>query len=114
MSEHREVPVKVNVSVDVGIAEMVQAMSDYSDRLETLESCQGDEDDDAFVFFRFPTWKETAHFLFDELLPRMSSDLRADVRLSMEAYDTDYALGRISMDIYAIKQMTEIVKELKR
>jgi hypothetical protein len=39
MTQHREVPVKVNAWADEGIAELVSVLSEL-DGLTTLESCQ--------------------------------------------------------------------------
>ena len=63
--------------------------------LITLESCQGDAAErDAFVVFRYGDWRRCGELLFDRPLPQMSPDLRCDVSLKLQAYDTDSALGR--------------------
>ena len=95
MTQHREVPVKVNAWVDEGIADLVAALSEI-DGLLTLESCQGDAGErDGFVIFRYGDWHQCGKFLFGKLLPAMSPDLRAAVSLKLQAYDTDTASGFI-------------------
>lgn len=111
MTEHREVPVKVNAWVDEGIADLVSALSQL-DGLVTLESCQGDAGEyDAFVVFRYGDWRQCGDFLFGRILPQMSSDLRAGVSLKLQAYDTDTALGRITLEPTAVPAFTHCLRE---
>ena len=68
MTQHREVPVKVNAWVDEGIADLVSALSEI-EGLVTLESCQGDKDgNDAFVVFRYGDWQQCGELLIWALL----------------------------------------------
>jgi len=86
MTDHREVPVKVNAWVDEGIADLVSALSQI-EGLVTLESCQGDAGErDAFVVFRYGDWRQCGELLFGKILPQMFPDLRADVSLKLQAY----------------------------
>lgn len=111
MSLHREVPVKVNALVDEGIADLVKAMSEI-DGLVTLESCQGDSGvRNAFVIFRFGDWKQSGELLFNQLLPAMSPDLRSAVSLQLQAYDTDTALGTISVEPAAIPELSAAIRK---
>lgn len=112
MAEHREVPVKVNAWVDEGIADLVLALSELTG-LETLESCQGEVDQrDAFVIFRYGDWHQCGDLLFGRILPRMSPDLRAEVSLKLQAYDTDTAAGRITLSPLAVPMFTDCVRQL--
>lgn len=112
MTQHREVPVKVNAWVDEGIADLVSALSEI-EGLITLESCQGDEGErDAFLIFRYGDWQQCGHFLFGRLLPAMSPDMRAAVSLKLQAYDTDTASGFISIDPSAVPALVRCVREL--
>jgi hypothetical protein len=112
MTQHREVQVKVNAFVDEGIADLIGALSDVVPGLVTLESCQGGDGQDAFVFFRMPDWRETGEFLFDRLLPTLSPDLRGVVALRIQAYDTRVARGSITLDPRAISLLAECVRSL--
>jgi hypothetical protein len=112
MGMHREVMVKVNASVDEGIAELVVALSEI-DGLETLESCQGhDGERDAFVVFSMPDWRTCGEFLFNLLLPGLGDRLRLQVSLRMEAYDTEVVRGWITLNPDVIGIMTECVRHL--
>jgi len=110
MTQPRMVPVKINAWVDEGIAELVAALSRVKG-LETLESCQGDAERDAFVIFRYGDWRKCGELLFGQILPRMSPDLRADVSLKLQAYDTDTVSGRIMLEPSAVSAFTRCVRE---
>ncbi len=113
MTQHGQTQVKVNAFVDVGIGELISALSEI-DGLETLESCQGDSErgDDAFVFFRMNDWRQAGQFLFERLLAAMSPDLRSMVSLRLEAYDVSAAQGSIVMDPCALSLVTQCVCNL--
>ena len=111
MARHKELPVKVNAFVDEGIADLVRALSDVPS-LVTMESCQGGDGQDAYVFFRMEDWRQLGAFLFDTVLPAMSDDLRSATSLRVQAYDTRMARGSITIDPHAIPAMTECVRRL--
>ncbi len=48
---HAEVPVKLTAWIDEGIAPLVVALNELDDALLTLDSCQGDSEHQAHVFF---------------------------------------------------------------
>lgn len=77
---HTQTWVKVNVEVDCGIAGVVAALSDI-ERLRTLDSCQGDSEHSASVYFDMGCrWQELGELVFG----RMRELLRphdAEVRL---------------------------------
>jgi hypothetical protein len=47
---HREIPVKVTAWIDEGVAPLVLALNELEDVM-TLDSCQGDDEQGAHVFF---------------------------------------------------------------
>ena len=109
---HAQTWVKINAPVDEGIAELVSALSEI-DGLETIESCQGTpERDNAFVFFRFGTWRDCGSLMFDELLPMLEPDLKASVALTLRAYDADSAMGELSVELVAVQTLSERVRRL--
>jgi hypothetical protein len=103
--------VKVNAAVDDGIAALVTALSRIAG-LQTLESCQGGDGHNAVVFFRLGGWRECGAFVFERLMPRMSPDLRSEVRLAIDAYDSDVAQASITLEPAAIPALTRIVEQL--
>jgi len=106
---HAEAYVKVNAPVDQGIAPLITALSEI-DGLETIESCQGEPGGRAFVIFRFGEWRRCGEFLFDHLMAEMPADLRSEVKLTLDAYDTDNCLGEISLSPEAIDPLIECVR----
>lgn len=112
MSQHRSVIVHVNAPVDEGIAPLVMALSEI-DGVVTMESCQGHEGQrDAFVVFHMDGWRDCGEFLFERLLTAMSADLRSDVSLRLEAYDTQFARAWITLNPGAIEPLSECVRRL--
>ena len=110
MDGHREIMVKVNAPVDEGIAPLVAALSSI-DGLVTMESCQGDPPErDAFVVFRLGSWRECGEFLFGRLLPTLSDDLRSEISLRVEAYDSLSARGWITLPQKLVEPLGERVR----
>lgn len=97
--------------VDEGVADLVAALSEVPGLL-TMESCQGDDGQDAYVYFRMRDWRQTGEFLFDRLLPALSPDLRSNVALRVQAYDVQLARGSITLDPRAVLQVAECVRGL--
>lgn len=112
MTQHREIPVKVNAWADEGIADLVSALSEF-DGLITLESCQGDAGErEAFVIFRYGDWKQCGELLFGKILPAMSPDMRANVSLKLQAYDNDTASGFVSIEPSAVPDFVDCIRGL--
>lgn len=110
MPDHNQIQVKVNALVDEGIADLVTALATVPD-LITLESCQGGEGADAFVHFRLGGWQEAGRFLFEELAPKLPTDLRADIAMRLEAYGTSgTALGTLTMNPRAVSALADIIR----
>jgi len=108
---HKETPVKVNAFVDEGIASLIEALSSVPS-LVTLESCQGGDGRDAFVIFRLGSWRDAGAFLYEDLLPAMSPDLRAVCSLTLQTYDTDHAQATISVDASAVEQLVDCINSV--
>ena len=114
MTQHQEIPVKVNAWVDAGIADLVSALSEI-DGLVTLESCQGDaERRNAFVMFRFGSWRDCGELLFEQMLAVMDDDLRSEISLSLVGYDAKNCLGRISLPPEAVGSVARVVRSVRK
>src|ERR1700683_5790255 len=94
---HVETFVKVNAKVDVGIAPVIAALSEF-EGLETVESCEGYSDGpSAFVMFRYGDWRQCGALLFERLLAAMDPNLRADVSLSVIGLGTCGCLRHVAV-----------------
>src|SRR6478736_6486599 len=68
---------KVNVPVERGVAGLVSALSEFPG-LEIIDSCEGSEDEPAWICFRFgrywetkEPWREIAEFALGFLAPKL-------------------------------------------
>lgn len=111
MPRHKEVEVKVNALVDEGVADLIVALSTVPG-LVTMESCQGGNGQDAYVFFHMQDWQQIGDLLFERLLPAMSSDLRSVVALRLQAYDTRFARGSITLDPNAVPELSACIRQV--
>ena len=74
---HEQVMVKVNAPVDRGVAPLVAALNRLED-IVTVESCEGDEQRQAYVSFHAgDSWRSLADLVHD-----LSVSLGSDTRLS--------------------------------
>ena len=80
---HTEIPIKVNAWVDEGIAPVVEALNACSEVM-TLDSCQGEEDFCAYVYFKHVgSQEQQSRFFFDlaDALSREPDRCGFDLRL---------------------------------
>ncbi len=117
MTEHRDVPVKVNAWVDEGIADLVSALSEF-DGIVTLESCQGGSQSGAWVCFRYGSsrhnsWRELAEFVLEFIGPKLADELGdvASVRVQVTSFGT--AQGEISVAPGAESKVAKVLKKLR-
>lgn len=73
---HKQTWVKVNASVDDGVAELVRSLNAFP-RLQTIESCQGRSDRPAWVCFSYgeywnDSWRDLADFVLGYLGPGLA------------------------------------------
>jgi hypothetical protein len=82
---HREVPVKVNAMIDEGIAPLVLALNEEP-RLLTVDSCQGDGEDSAYVYMLYGGPAAHAAAFFTALAQELAKDSSrsADYELRLE------------------------------
>src|SRR6266481_4734827 len=100
MAIHRQTWVKVNVPVDCGAAELIDALSGFP-KLQTIESCE-DIKEWAWVTFIYGNywdkpWEDLAKFVFGFLGPRLALEMGDRVRLSMQV--TEAGLYRAEMAV---------------
>jgi hypothetical protein len=71
MAAHEQVWVQVNTKVDHGIAGVIRALTSIKG-LETLQSCEGTPDGDAYVYFWCGDWDQICRLVFGGILPALA------------------------------------------
>lgn len=115
---HAQKWVKVNAPVDVALKELVRALSAFP-RLQTIESCQGNDTRPAWVCFTYGNswehpWRELASFVLGYLGPRFVSRVgdRADLVLRVTT------MGKVQAELTvrpgAIRQTVKALRDLAR
>jgi hypothetical protein len=111
MATHIQTWVKVNATVDAGVAELVELLNRV-DGLETLQSCQGDAGKhDGYVYFSCGNWNTVCEFVFDRIGPSLKESADEDVTLTVEATSADCPMAKLCFKAEAIPT---IVSALKR
>jgi len=87
---HRQVFVKVNAEVDIGIADLISALNLFPG-LMTYSSCAGKLGSDGtdgraahIEFYYGNNWAETSHFVFEFLAPGLFELLGSYARIKLE------------------------------
>ena len=111
---HEQVWVKVNASVDVGVAEIVSALSSV-DEIETLQSCQGDPDGRwGYVYFSIGDWHKLCSFEFEKLAPRIREVLEDDATIEIQATTADRPMAKLNFRAEAAKAVASALKDVLR
>lgn len=99
---HKQIWVKVNTTVDEGIAEIVSLLSEVGG-LQTLESCQGESagnsrerESPAYVFFIFEDWQTISRFAFEVVSPALAK-IDADTAVTVEVFNGSDPMGKIQI-----------------
>ena len=105
VKSHEEVWVKVNASVDRGIAPVVALLNEI-DGLQTLDSCQGTPGEKpAHVYFHYGDWKCIGHFVFEVLAPKLALEASDIGTASVEVFNGSIPMGKLSFE----PEATEVV-----
>lgn len=108
--EHAQTWVKVNATVDRGIAEVVSLLNALP-AVRTVDSCQGEPGrSPAYVYFEAGDWRETGRVLFDEVWPylREWSDV---VGVRLESFG-DHAVAKLFCETEATPIVASALKAL--
>jgi hypothetical protein len=107
---HEQVWVKVNTTVDCGIAEIVSLLNEIHG-LRTTASCQGDPGGGpAYVYFQTKDWEAAGHLLFDELLPELAP-ICEDFSLAVETY-AGAPIGKLTFRAEATPMVTSALQRV--
>jgi hypothetical protein len=107
---HAQTWIKANAKVDTEIAEIVKLLNAV-EGLQTLQSCQGDEDQGGYVYFSLGEWENLCRFVFDRMAPRFRGHLWEDVKLEIIAAE-EQPVAKISFSAEAIPQVAAALKDV--
>ncbi len=115
MRTHTQTWVKVNAPVDSGMADLINALSKFSN-LQTIESCE-DIKEWAWVTFVYGNywnrpWEDLAKFVFGFLGPHFASEMGDRVRLSMHVTEAGLYRAEMAVQISAIPTAVKFVLKL--
>ncbi len=115
---HKHVWVKVNAPVDHGVAELVEALSMFNG-LETIESCEGDDNVPAWVGFWYGNhwddpWRGLAEFVLGYLAPYLGQKVGDGAGLIIRSTESGRPRGEITVRSGAMPQVVEAVLSLAR
>lgn len=111
MATHPQTWVKVNATVDAGVAELVGVLNSI-DGLETLQSCQGDAGrSEGYVYFACGDWHRMCEFVFQTIGPTLKSRLDDDATLIVEATSAGTPMAKLSFKAEAIGTIVSALKE---
>jgi hypothetical protein len=118
MANHTQTFVKVNAPVDSGISGIVSALSEFP-KLETIESCEGDESNGPWVCFRYGSywnnsWCEIAEFVLGYLSPNLIEMVGDDVQIGIKVKPSGNILGELSIRPGAAPIVEAAIKGLAR
>ncbi len=118
MTIHTQSFVKVNAPVDTGLEGIITGLASFP-RLETFESCQGDDQRPAWVCFRYGEywkhpWQELAEFVLGYLAPGLLSEVGDSVSVRIQAVSNENYLGEISIRPRAIGSVETALLKLAR
>ena len=119
---HTQVWVKVNAPVDRGLEALIPALSAFP-KLQTFESCEGDEDTPAWVGFTYGSyqdpdqhrdWHGIAEFALGFLGPGLAREVGDSASVSVRVGDFGIAMGEISVRPGMIPDVTRALVTLYR
>ena len=118
MASHPQTWVKVNVPVDRGIQGLVAALSLFPS-LETIESCEGNEDHGAWVCFRYGAywehpWHDLADFVLGYMAPRLTEMVGDNANLRIQTKPSGNVFGELSIRPEAIPSVEMALRQLVR
>lgn len=101
MPRHRLKYTKVNAPVDAGVEGIVSALGEFPS-LETVESCEGDENNGAWVCFRFGSywehpWRELTGFVLGYLAPGLVAEVGDDASVRIQVTASGQIFGEMSV-----------------
>ena len=118
VAPHEQIWIKVNVPVDKGVSGIVAALSGFPG-LETVESCEGDNNYGPWVCFRFGRywehpWRELASFVLGYMAPRLMDSVGDDANVRIQTTPSGQIFGELSVRPGAVSRVETALRELNR
>jgi hypothetical protein len=113
---HQQTWTKVNAPVDQGVSALVEALSRFHE-LETVESCQGDQNEGSWVCFRYgryweEPWRDLTEFVFGFLAPRLFEKVGDSAQLVLRPRAGGIALADLSIRPMMERDVEAALQEL--
>ncbi len=113
---HEQTWVKVNVPVDKGIKDLVEALSEFP-KLQTIESCEDIRNGTAWVCFWYGShwensYEELAHFILGHLGKELTKELGDMISISIYVNSAGLPQGELSVRQGAIVDTVRILRNL--
>ena len=115
---HPQTWIKVNAPVDEGVSGLVSALADFPD-LETIESCEGNEERGPWVCFRYgaywhDSWRELAEFVLGEFSPALMDEVGDDASVRIQVTPSKQVFGELSVRPGAAPRVEAAIRRLAR
>ena len=115
---HNQKITKVNVAVDLGIVDLINALSLFPE-LQTIESCQGSSKEAAIVWFYYGKywlhqWKDIAKFILGYLGPELTREIGDRARLYLEISNCGITQGALEVYPGGMPKTVRAIKKLAR
>ena len=113
---HEQTFVKVNAHCDVGVADLVSALNEFS-RLHSYESCENSSGQ-AWGSFQYgpywgtSLWKEIAEFVLGFLGPHLAEKVGDAARIMIRVNTAGVSVGEILIRPEALSLVTRDIKAL--
>lgn len=118
VATHAQKWVKVNAPVDAGVSGIVSALAEFPS-LETIESCEGDQDRAGWVCFRYGAywrnpWRELAEFVLDRFSPALIDAVGDDASVRIQVTPSKQLFGELSVRPGAAPRVEAAIRRLAR
>lgn len=115
---HRQIMAKVNVPIDRGIAPVIEALSLWPE-LQTIESCEGDVDNPAWVCFYYGqsganSWLGVSEFVLGFLAPGLARMIGDSAHVVVRLNGCGIAQGELMIRPGTISDVTNALTTLYR
>jgi hypothetical protein len=110
LAAHEQTWVKVNAEVDVGMARAVSALSSI-DGLQTLQSCECNQQDEAYIHFWYGPWEQISRFVFEYMIPALQN-AGISATGSVEVFNGSLPTARIGFSAAALEKATAAIEAL--